>query len=112
MKKESRLNYLIEEYDPDLEVSPNGYNKYGKVDFGHSLAEGVFEEKSDLSEKYAEILNSLDTKKAYNSPQMGNLVGKVLDKLERAGMKINNHRKMNDIEKWNYYWKIRRDLKG
>ena len=41
-----RIKGLIETYHPDMDVSPNGYNKYGNVDFGHSLAEAIINPNS------------------------------------------------------------------
>jgi hypothetical protein len=109
-----RLINVIKEYNPDLDILPNGFNHYsGNEDIGHILADEMPNNQDmliDTNPEVVSIISKYSPKKIYKNSNCKMLVGKALGKLKEKGLISINYKNKNLEERMHIYFNFLRSI--
>lgn len=117
----SRLNKIIERYEPSLDLFPNGFNHYsGNEDVGHEMADEIFTSKSKIYDDSAEIDKTKRYKAAlekfparfiyFNKSGMRSRLVRIFRALEKEKFPNLDYKNKTTSQLWNYYNCLRKNL--
>jgi hypothetical protein len=117
----SRLNKIIERYEPSLDLFPNGFNHHsGNEDIGHEIADKIFTSKSrihndsagiDKIERYKKAINKFPARVIYfNRSGMRSRLVRIFRALEKEKFPNLDYKNKTTSQLWNYYNHLRKDL--